>query len=115
MTTSFNSIAAEDFGFMLSEFGESRTRTPATGDPETVVGIWEPEPPEVNRETGKTLVWRGKLSIESTVTVLENDTWTIDGTVYQCVHIGKNDGGMRVIHLATEKREYTNKGTGVLR
>lgn len=108
--SSFNTIAAEDFGFMLSEFGEERTRTPASGDPVQVLGIWEPEPPELDEESGgRRTVLKGKLSIPSSETVLDGDQWTVDGEVWQTELIGANDGGMRVIHLRRDNKQRTKR------
>ena len=109
--TNFNTIAAGDFGFMLSEFGEERTRTPASGDPETVVGIWEPEPPELDEATGGRIVLKGKLSIDAAQTVQDDDQWTIDGANWQTEMIGSEDNGLLVIHLRRDRRQRTNKST----
>lgn len=112
----FNDIAASDFTLMLSEFGESVTRVPASGDPVTVTAIWEPGDtrmrsgqPEVEHDTGKSHVWKGRLYVASSVTVADSDQWTIDGDTYQTVIVGKNEQGMRAIDLQLKERKQTNR------
>lgn len=102
------------------EHAQTVTRV-AGGVSTSVNAVWEPMEsqsdttgPEVTHETGKALVWRGRLYVASSQTVAETDEWTIDGETYQCVEIGKPSGGMRVIHLQNKKRVHTNQGSRVL-
>lgn len=98
------------------EHAQSVTRTPATGDPVTVTAIWEPNDtrmrsnqPEVEHDTGKSHVWKGRLYVASSVTVADSDQWTIDGETYQTHVVGKNEGGMRSIDLQLKERKQTNR------
>jgi len=110
----FNEIAATDFAFMLSEFGVSVTRNPSGGDPVSVDAIWKPTESDVNHETGKSLVWKGRLSLLSSQTVSETDEWTIDGETYQTIKVGKASAEMRVIDVQLKNRVQTNRSSGML-
>jgi len=98
------------------------TRVPASGSSVTgIPAIWEPEDSkmrsaqnEVTHDTGKSLVWRGRLYLSSSLTVAETDQWTIDGETWQCVEIGKPSGGMLAIDLQRKQRTQTNKSSGML-
>ena len=104
------------------EHAETITRVPASGDPVTgIAAVWEPEDSrmraaqnDVVHDSGKALVWRGRLYVSSDLTVAETDSWTIDGENWECMEIGKPSGGMLAIDLQRKDRKHTNRSSGKL-
>lgn len=59
----------------------------------TVTGIWMPDPPEYERQSGQKLVLTGRLTVEvsDSVPLLETDQWVIDEQTWQ---VDKNRGAI---------------------
>ncbi len=83
-----------------------------------VRGIWQPDPPNYEGQSGQKMIWTGRLTIEvdADVPLLETDQWVINEETWQVDKaqggIGTAQMGLRIIYLKRVETIFTKSAKG---
>lgn len=100
----------------LGFHGESVTHWPlhVSANAASLTAIFDETPePEVKYDRGKGVIRKGVLQVASSVTVNKKDAWIIENEQWETESLGRNDGGLRDVHLIRREgiKTQTQKNT----
>ncbi len=94
---------------LFEQHGQSVTHIPkgVVTNSATVTAVFVPDEPFTDNDRGEGIIYRGELYVDDSLTLDEEDLWTINGNKWKTEENGEAEGGMVVVNIVRRKPIFT--------